>query len=180
MHVCYGRTLSDESYCFIVQRMNFNHEKEVRQEVLRAIHNDAMTDIDRGYLRQQVIQFDLMCFGYTFVGQVTAMLKDQRGWNVSFVELMWYMMNMAYYGRTGQRWCNNIINVCVELENTFGTDVDKYFVHDNVRYPAGNLMSLRHDVLLVIASTDFDAYKRLVEGIITYDARGRLMGRYDE
>lgn len=150
-----------------------------RRELLRAIHEDDMSDHRRGEMRQHVLERDLAVFGEVHVGEVMAMLKDQRGWSVDYVLFMWYMMNMAYYSkRLDQRLCKNVIKVCLALERAFGTYADDYFVHGNPRYPAGNLMSLRHDVMRVIENNDREAYNWLVQGIGEYDEMGRVLGRY--
>lgn len=165
----------------IVQKMNADRKrKAARWALLYVIHNHAMSDAMRGHLRMQVVFFDASYFGYTHVGQITAMLKDIRGWSVGFVEFMWYMMNMAYYKRIDHRECMNIIKICLELERKFGCDEFEYFVHGNVRYPVLNMMAVRHDVMCVIANFDMDAYNRLVEGIMDFDGKGRLLGRYEE
>ena len=150
-----------------------------KRALLHAIHNHEMPNIMRCHLRVRVIQYDLLNRGYTLVGQITAMFKDHHDWSVEFVQFMWYMFNMAYFGCINEDTYITICRVCTELEMKYGTEWRDYFVHGNSEYSPGNLVSLKHGVMSVFAKYDIHAYFRLQDGIEGFDELHRVLCAYD-
>ena len=111
---------------------------------------------------------------------VMQMLVAKHNWHPSFASFMSDVMEAAYWGPLRIDEVNSLIAVCEKLCDLFGGNEVNYCVPGNNEYPIGSLVSLRHDVMYVIASMDWKAYGMLNDAISMYAMIHREVPLYDE